>query len=50
MEDKMPSKEILTSDCNEDRHSNDYKFLAQKLKIIKETINLLEKNFLNKKK
>ena len=48
MEDKIPSKEILTSDCNEDRHSNDYKFLAQKLKSIKEIINLLEKKFLQK--
>ena len=50
MENKIPPKEILTSECNEHSYSNDYKLLAQKLKIIKETINSLEKNFLNKKK
>ena len=50
MENNIPPKEILDSDSNKDKHSNDYKFLAQKLKIIKETIYLLEKNFLNKKK
>ena len=33
-------------DCN----SNDYKFLIQKLKIIKENIDLLEKNFLEQEK
>ena len=50
MENKIPPNEILDSDFNKDKHSNDYKFLAQKLKIIKENIYLLEKNFLNKKK
>ena len=29
-------------------HSNDYKFLIQKLKSISESIYLLEKNFFNK--
>ena len=50
MENKIPPNEILDSDSNKDKHSNDYKLLAQKLKIIKESIYLLEKNFLNKKK
>ena len=33
---------------HKNNHSNDYKFLAQRLKSIRESIYLLEKNFFNK--
>ena len=33
---------------HKNNHSNDYKFLAQRLKSIRENIYLLEKNFFNK--
>ena len=34
---------------HKNNHSNDYKFLVQRLKSISESITLLEKNFFNKK-
>ena len=42
-------KEISNDEFDKNNHSNDYKFLVQKLKSISESIDLLEKNFLNKK-
>ena len=42
-------KEITSDGFDKNNHSNDYKFLIQKLKSISKNIELLEKNFLNKK-
>jgi len=38
-------KEISSLEFDKEKSSNDYQFLVQKLKSIKEIINLLEKNF-----
>ena len=43
-------KDISNFDFNRSNFSNDYKILVQKLKSIKETISLLEKNFLEKER
>ena len=43
-------KEIISNEFDKDNYLNDYKCLVQKLKSISESINLLEKNFLQKKK
>ena len=48
MENDKPSNEILSSQSEKDTFLSDYKFLVQKLKTIKERINLLEKIFFNK--
>ena len=42
-------KEIKSDEFNKNNHSNDYDLLIQKLKSIRKSVNLLEKNFLNKK-
>ena len=41
-------KDISSVERDEGKTRNDYEFLVQKLKSIKETINLLEKKFLQK--
>ena len=43
-------KDISNFEYNKDNFPKDYKFLVQKLKSIKDTINLLEKNFLKKER
>ena len=43
MHNKKHSKEISNSEFEVDKQAKDYKFLVQKLKSIKEIINLLEK-------
>ena len=48
MNNKKEKNDIPNWEFNNDNKLNDYKFLVQKLKIIKESINLLEKNFLEK--
>ena len=42
-------KEKGNFEFDKNNHPNDYKLLIQKLKSISESIDLLEKNFLNKK-
>ena len=44
----MPALEFNKD--NKDNYFNDYKFLVQKLKSIKQSIALIEKNFLEKDK
>ena len=41
-------KDILSAEYDKGKTPSDYKFLVQKLKSIKEIINLLEKKFLKK--
>ncbi len=48
MENKEQEKDISNLDFDKERLRKDYKFLVQRLKSIKEIINLLEKNFLKK--
>ena len=48
MDNKEPEKDISSLEFDKGENRNDYKFLVQKLKSIKEIINLLEKNFLQK--
>ena len=48
MDNKEQGKEIQSLEFDKNNNSNDYKFLVKKLKNIKESINLLEKNFLEK--
>ena len=48
MNNKKEKNDIPNWEFHNDNKLNDYKFLVQKLKIIKESINLLEKNFLEK--
>ena len=48
MDNKQQEKDISNLESDKGRKRNDYKFLVQKLKSIKEIINLLEKNFLQK--
>ena len=46
MDSKEQQKDISSFVFDKCHTTNDYKFLVQKLKSIKETINLLEKKFL----
>ena len=48
MDNKVKDKDTSSVEFDQDKHSTDYKFLLQKLKSIKESINLLEKYCLNK--
>ena len=48
MDNKQKEKNISSLEFDEGKTRNDYKFLVQKLKSIKEIINLLEKKFLQK--
>ena len=48
MDNKEQEKDIPSVDYDKGITGNDYKFLVQKLKSIKEIINLLEKKFLQK--
>ena len=46
--EKEEGKEKASFEFHKNNHSNDYKFLVQRLKSINESIYLLEKNFFNK--
>ncbi len=48
MDNNEQQKDISAFEFDKVKTLNDYKFLAQKLKSIKEIINLLEKKFLQK--
>ena len=48
MDNKEQEKDISSLEFDKGKTRNDYKFLAQKLKSIKEIINLLEKTFIQK--
>ncbi len=48
MYNKEQEKDISSLEFDNDKTQRDYKFLVQKLKSIKEIINLLEKKFLQK--
>ena len=48
MENKYQEKDISNLEFEKGKTLNDYQFLAQKLKSIKEIINLLEKKCLHK--
>ena len=48
MENKKQEHNIPSFEVDNDSFQSDYKFLVQKLKSIKEIINLMEKNFLEK--
>ena len=48
MNNKEQDKEISSLEFDKGKSTNDYKFLVQKLKNIKEIINLLEKKFLQR--
>ena len=48
MDNKEQEKDISSLECDKGKTRNDYEFLVQKLKSIKEIINLLEKIFLQK--
>ena len=48
MDNKEQEKNISSFECIEGQTRNDYKFLVQKLKSIKEIIKLLEKKILQK--
>ena len=48
MDNKEQQKEISDLKFEKSKTRDDYKFLAQQLKSIKEVINLLEKQFLQK--
>ena len=48
MDNKEQQKEISDLKFEKSKTRDDYKFLAQQLKSIKEVINLLEKKFLQK--
>ena len=48
MDNKKEEKDILNLENDKKNLPNDYKFLVQKLRSIREIINLLEKNFLDK--
>ena len=48
MYNKEQGKDISSLEFDKGKTPNDYKFLLQKLKSMKEIINLLEKNFLQK--
>tara|TARA_S200000501_G_scaffold300835_1_gene287956 strand:+ start:363 stop:515 length:153 start_codon:yes stop_codon:yes gene_type:complete len=49
MEYKEQERNMQDKDFNKDQHLNDYKFLLQKLKNIKETIHFLEIKTFKKK-
>ena len=46
MNNKEQTQKISSLEFEKENQSNDYKFLIHKLKTIKESITLLEKNFL----
>ena len=46
MDNKEQGKDISSLEFDKGKTPNDYKFLVQKLKSIKEIINVLEKKFL----
>ena len=46
MDNKEQEKNISSLECDNGETQNDYEFLVQKLKSIKEIINVLEKKFL----
>ena len=46
MDNKEQEKDISSLEFDEDKTRNDYKFLLQKLKNIKDIINLLDNKFL----
>ena len=48
MDNKKQEKNKSDMEFDNGKLPNNYKFLVQKLKRIRETINLLEKNFLEK--
>ena len=48
MDNKEQGGKKSSLEFDNDKTRNEYKFLVQKLKSIKEIINLLEKNFLQK--
>ena len=48
MDNKEQEKDISSLEFDKGKNLNDYKYLLQKLKSIKEIINLLEKRFLQK--
>lgn len=48
MDNKEPEKDISSLEFDKGKTPNDYKFLVQKLKNIKEIITLLENKFLQK--
>ena len=48
MDNKEQEKDLSSSEFDKGKTPNDYTFLLQKLKSMKEIINLLEKNFLQK--
>tara|TARA_S200000501_G_scaffold252391_1_gene236539 strand:+ start:542 stop:694 length:153 start_codon:yes stop_codon:yes gene_type:complete len=48
MDNKDQEKDISNLEINKENLPNDYKALVQKLKSIKEIINLLERKFLEK--
>ena len=48
MDNKEKEQGKASYEFHKNNHSNDYKFLAQRLKSIRESIYLLEKNFFNK--
>ncbi len=48
MDNKEQEKNISSLEFDKDKTRNDYKFLVQKLKNIKEIITLLENKFLQK--
>ena len=48
MDYKKQEKEVSNLEYDKSNLKNDYKYLVQKLRSIKEIINLLEKNFLEK--
>ena len=50
MDNIEQEKNISNFEFNRGNFPNDYKFLVKKLKSIKEIINLLEKNFLEKER
>ena len=48
MDNKEQEKDTSSLEFDKGKTRNDYKFLLQKLTSMKEIINLLEKNFLQK--
>ena len=48
MDNKEQEQGTATFEFHKNNNSNDYKFLVQRLKSIRESIYMLEKNFFNK--
>ena len=48
MDNNELNKDTSSFEFDKDNYPNDYKFLVQKLKSISKTIDLLEKNLLDK--